>query len=115
MSHRTQAARPMRDLLANLPLLPTTKKQEVDFQAAAPDLLVAIADDAETTMNVIHMGVGALGQLLAHSAVVIEDGTIGADSVESLGFLMSELGDLAAQCMTLAARCRRETVDYSPQ
>jgi hypothetical protein len=37
----------------------------------------------------------------------VEDGTIGADSLESLGFLMAELGDLAAACMTLAARCRR--------
>ena len=115
MAYRTQATRPMRDLLANLPLLPLTKKQEVNFQAASPDLLVAIAADAETTLYVIHMGIGAIGQLLAHSAVVIEDGTIGADCVENVGFLMSELGDLASQCITLAARCRRETVDYSPQ
>jgi hypothetical protein len=115
MAYRTQATRPMRELMANLPRLPLTKKQEVDFQAASPDLLIALADDAETTMNVIHMGIGAIGQLLAHSAVVIEDGTIGADCVEHVGFLMAELGDLASQCMTLAARCRRETVDYSPQ
>lgn len=115
MAYSTQATRPMRDLMANLPRLPLTKKQEIDFQAASPDLLVAIGDDAETAMNVIHMGIGALGQLLAHSAVVIEDGTIGADCVEHIGFLMSELGDLAARCMTLAARCRRETLDYSPE
>lgn len=114
MSQRTQAIRPMRDLLERLPRLPQTPKQEIDFQAAAPDLLVAIAEDAETAMSVMHMGIGAIGQLLAHSAVVIEDGTVSADCVESLGFLISELGDLAARCMTLAARCRRETADYSP-
>lgn len=73
----------------------------------ASDLLAALAADAETTMAVIHLGMGAIGQLLAHSAVVNEDGTIGADSLESLGFLMAELGDLAACCMTLSTRCRR--------
>jgi hypothetical protein len=41
------------------------------------------------------------------TSLPIEDGTIGADSLESLGFLMAELGDLAAACMTLAAHCRR--------
>jgi hypothetical protein len=115
MAYRTQAIRPMRDLMANLPRLPLTKKQEVDFQAASPDLLVAIADAAETTMNVIHVGVGALGLLLANSSVVIEDGTISADSVEGLGHLIAEISEMASSLMILAARCRRETVDYSPQ
>ena len=115
MAYRTQAIRPMRDLMANLPRLPLTKKQEVDFQATAPDLLVAIADDAEVTLNVIHLGLGALGLLMANSAVVVEDGTISADSVEALGHLIAEISDMAASLMSLAARCRRETVDYSPQ
>jgi len=92
-----------------------TRKQEIDFSAADPALLVVIAEDAETTMKAIHHGVGAIGHLLAHSAVVIEDGTISADCIESLGFLMAELGDLAAGCMTLATRCRRETSDYQPK
>jgi hypothetical protein len=81
----------MQGLLARLPLLPLTGTKEVDFQAADPDLLVSLADDAETTMNTINQGVGAIDHLLAHSAVVIEDGTIGADSIESLGFLLSEV------------------------
>lgn len=111
MKTRAQALRPMRDLLARLPTLPLTRKQEIDFKTADPATLVAIGEDAEATMSAIHHGVGAIGQLLAHSAVVIEDGTIGADSLERLGFLMAELGDLAAGCMTLAAQCRRETSD----
>jgi hypothetical protein len=44
----------------------------------------------------------------------VEDGTISADCLEALGFLMSELGDMASGCMTLAAHCRRETADYNP-
>lgn len=115
MGTRTEAIRPMRDLLVRLPMLPMTRKQEIDFPAANPALLVVIAEDAETTMNVIHHGVGAIGHLLAHSAVVIEDGTISADCVESIGFLIAEIVDLASGCMTLATRCRRETSDYQPQ
>ncbi|MDP1998722.1 MAG: hypothetical protein Q8K22_03910 [Rhodoferax sp.] len=93
-------------------MLPLIKKQDIDFQAADPTLLVSIGDDAETTMNTIHHGIGAIGHLLAHSAVAIEDGTVGAESIEHLGYLMAELGDLAAGCMTLASRCRRETADF---
>ena len=115
MGSRTEALRPMRDLLVRLPRLPMTRKQEIDFPATDPALLVVIAEDAETTMNAIHHGVGAIGHLLAHSAVVIEDGTISANCIEGLGFLMAELGDLAAGCMTLATRCRRETSDYEPK
>lgn len=99
--------RPMRNLIEHLPRLPLDAAHRIDFRAAAPALLITLADDAEATMAAIQLGVGAIGHLLAHSAVVIEDGTIGADSLESLGFLMAELGDLAAACMTLAAHCRR--------
>lgn len=114
MTTRTDAQRPMQGLLARLPLLPLTDTKEVDFPAADPALLVSLADDAETTMNTIIQGVGAIGHLFAHSAVVIEDGTIGADSIESIGFLLSEISDMASGCMLLASRCRREIVDYRP-
>lgn len=115
MNMRTEAQRPMRDFLARLPLLNMTPTQEIDFPAADPNLLIVVAGDAETLMRVVHHGIGAIGHLLAHSAVVIEDGTVGSDSIENLGFLMAELGDLAAGCMTLAARCRRETHDFQPE
>ena len=114
MDSRMQAIRPMRDLLERLPRLPMTCKQEIDYAGADPALLVAIAEDAETTMRAVYLGLGAIGHLLANSAVMVEDGTISADCIESLGFLMAELGDLAAGCMTLAAHCRRETADYEP-
>ena len=115
MAYRTETQRPMNGLLSKLPMLPMTSKQDVDFQAADPALLVSLADDAETTMNTIHNGIGAIGHLLAHSAVVIEDGTIGADSIECLGFLLAEISAMASDCMVLASRCRREAVDYQSQ
>lgn len=115
MTTREQAQRPIRNLLQYLPRLPLNGEQSIDFPSADAELLVAIADDAETTVSVLHHGVGAIGHLLSQSAVAIEDGTVSADCVESLGYLIAELGDLGAGCMALAAQCRHETHDYLPQ
>lgn len=114
MNTREQALRPLRDLIRRLPQLPLNGAHEIDFAAADADLLVVVGDAAEITVNVIHHGVGAVGHLLAHSAVAIEDGSISADCVESLGYLLAEISDLATECMTLAARCRQSTYDYTP-
>lgn len=115
MTTREQAQRPIRNLLQNLPRLPLKKSQDIDFEGADAELLVAIADDAETTVSVLHRGIGAIGHLLSQSAVAIEDGTVSADCVESLGFLLAEWSEFSAGIMTLAAKCRRETHDYRPQ
>lgn len=86
----------MRELLRSLATPPS---DDVSHQA--------IAENAETVMAVCQNGMAALGHLLAHSAPVIEDGTIGADSLEALGWLMAEIGDLSVECMQLAARHRK--------
>src|SRR5215207_8787632 len=109
MTARDLPLRPTRSLLGQLSRLPIDSAGEADLRACDSVVLLSIAEDAEIALSAIHQGLGAIGHLLAHSAVPIEDGTIGADSLESLGFLMAELGDLAAACMTLAARCRRAT------
>ncbi|VWX62956.1 conserved hypothetical protein [Burkholderiales bacterium 8X] len=90
-----------------LPRLHIKLNEQIDFHSSKPEVLWKLAQDAESTLNTVLNGLGAIGQLLAHSSIELEDGTIGADSLESLGFLMSELGDLAASCMTLSAACRR--------
>lgn len=108
MASLNESHRPMRSLLTRLPQLPLTAMQEIDFSAVDLSVLVSLVDDAETTMNTINHGIGAIGHLLAHSAVVIDDGTVGSDSIESLGFLLAEISELAASCRTLASQCRRE-------
>lgn len=112
MTTRTIALRPMRDLLARLPMLPVTASGEIDFPSADVPLLVNIRENSETTINVILRGISAIGDLLSHSAVPIEDGSISADSVESIGFLLSELLDGAGALMTLSTLCRRETMEW---
>lgn len=106
---RFEPVRPMRQLLAHVRHLTFSDSGSIDAAHASPELLRSVTENAETALSTIHQGLGAIGHLLAHSAVPIEDGTIGADTLESLGFLVAELGDLAAACMTLAAHCRRAT------
>ena len=106
-STRTIAVHPMRDLLIHLckvqPEVTITGTTALPHRLRAP-----MAESAETVMAVCQNGMAALGQLLAHSSPVIEDGTVGADSLEALGWLIAELGDMTAYCLVLAAECRRE-------
>ena len=53
--------RPTRQLLLRLPLLPTTPNHRIDYEAADPALLVRLADDAETVVNTISMGLSSFG------------------------------------------------------
>lgn len=43
---RAEPIRPMRNILQCLPMLPMTKTQKIDFQAADPAMLVVLAEDA---------------------------------------------------------------------
>jgi hypothetical protein len=107
--HRAVAMRPMRDLLTDLRKL-RRKLDTASGTDALGELNTRIADNAETVGAVCQNGMAALGHLLAHSAPVIEDGSIGADSIEAIGYLLAEIGDLNVACMLLAADLRQEAV-----
>ena len=104
---RTSASRPMRELLSQLrqiqPVVGRSGSASIPLSLRQP-----LSENAEIVMAVCQNGMAALGHLLAHSSPMIEDGTVGADSVEALGWLIAELGDLTAYCLVLAADCRRE-------
>lgn len=97
------SVRPIRQLFRQLPAL--TQGQ---LRAGA---LIVLAHSAESAMRTIHLGLAALGQLVARSSLDIQDGTVSAESMENLGFLMAELGDLAAECMRIASECRSTAGD----
>ena len=65
-----------------------------------------LAQHAETSMRVIQLGLGAIGHLLTNAAVQVEDRTIPAESMESLGTLMAELSELASVCYELSLQSR---------
>lgn len=89
------ATRPMRALLLHL-----------NQPEPSPFGRKRIAEHAETTMRVVQLGLGAIGHLLARSAVHVEDESIPSECTESLGTLMAELSDLAAVCYQLSSESR---------
>ncbi len=105
--------RPTRQLLLRLPLLPTTPDHRIDYEAVDPALLVRLADDAETVVNTISLGLSALGTILAHAASEVGS-EIGGDSIEALGWFIAESSDASATLLSLIAACRHHTADYTP-
>ena len=105
--------RPTRQLMLRLPLLPTTPDHRVDYEAADPALLVELADDAETVVNTISMGLSALGTILAHAASEVGS-EIGGDTIEAIGWYIAESSDASVTLLSLIAACRHHTADYAP-
>ncbi len=110
----TMPSRPMRSLLLLLPLLTAQQGSKLIYGEANPDLLVQLAEDAEAIIGTVQLGSSAIGQLMAHAAPEIEDRTVCSDTVEALGWLLSELNDAAATLMVLMTECRQSTMDYAP-
>jgi hypothetical protein len=102
---RTVSQKPMRELLELLRQLAPDNRCEFS-ELTTKHSQAQLATNATTVMAVCNQGMAAIGHLLAHSAPVIEDGTIGADTVEALGWLLAELGDMAAYCVVLATQHR---------
>ena len=113
MAAEQTSTRPTRQLLLRLPLLPTTPDHRIDYEAADPELLVQLADDAETVVNAFSLGLSALGTILAHAASEVGS-EIGSDTIEALGWFLAESSDASATLLSLIAACRHHTADYTP-
>lgn len=111
----TANPRPMRDLLLLMPHLPVREKSEIDYASADPDLLVDIARHADTTLRTVHLGTAAIGELLVSVSPEVGTGEFPANTIEAIGWLLAELGDLAATAHHLVAGCQRYTSDYAPR
>ena len=106
--------RPTRDLLLLLPYLPVRGNGEIDYAGAETAVLCQIGANASITMRTIHLGTAAIGRLLVNMSPEIGLGEFSAESMSAIGWLLSELGDLAATAHLLAAACQRHTADYAP-
>jgi len=110
-----EADRPLRDLLLLMPHLPLGPDFNIDYAGAEPALLSQIGAHADLTMRTLHRGTAAIGQLLVYVSPEIGTGEFSADAMEGLGWLLAEMGDLAATAHLIAASCQRFTADYSPR
>ena len=101
-----QSLRPTRELLRLLPLL-DAKRSGVQAATLSPsELRERLAGSCEACLRTVHLGLAAVGQLIARCSLDLQDGTVDREAVENLGFLMAELGDLASECLRIAATCR---------
>jgi hypothetical protein len=107
------STRPMRELLLQLPSLPTTPDHHIDYEAADPALLMQLAENAETMMNTINLGLSAVGTILAHASPEVGS-EIAGYTIEALGWHIAESADAAAALLSLAHACRHHTADYTP-
>lgn len=112
MATEPPSTRPMRELLLQLPLLPTTSDHRIDYEAADADLLLELADKAETVMNTINLGLSAVGTILAHASPEVGS-EISGYTIEYLGWHIAESADVAAALLSLVHACRHHTADYT--
>jgi hypothetical protein len=101
-------------LILLLPHLQVRTGKNLDYESAEPALLHQIETNADITMRTVHRGTAAIGRLLVGISPEMGTGEIDAESIASLGWLLAELGDLAATAHSIAASCARYTSDYSP-
>ena len=113
MATEQPSTRPMRELLLQLPLLPITPDHRIDYEAADADLLLELADKAETVMNTINLGLSAVGTILAHASPEVGS-EISGYTVEAIGWHIAENADAAAALLSLAHACRHHIADYTP-
>jgi hypothetical protein len=110
----TAELRPLRDLLLLMPHLQVRTEYNIDYESCESALLYQIGSNADTTMRTIHRGIAAIGKLLVYTSPEVGTDEFSADSTEALGFLIAELGDLAATAHIIATSCQRFNADYSP-
>jgi hypothetical protein len=102
--------RPFHDLLMVLPTV-ATKDGALDMANTSQDALRRLAECADAVMLTANSGNAAMGKLIALCAADAEDGSFGADALEAVGWLIAELGELAALSATLAAASRKQLVE----
>ena len=107
--------RPLRDLLLLMPLLNVGNRGDLDYEASDPGLLKQVAANADLSMRTLHRGTAAIGRLLVAVSPEIGTGEFSAATMESLGWLLVELGDLASTAQCLSVVCHRYTADYVPE
>jgi hypothetical protein len=102
-----ESLRAIHELIECLPRLRVDADGQPDFLGSSPSLLAEIAEHADDLAGAFSRGMSALGVLIAHASVEIEDGTFGYDAVESVGWLYAEIAACTAKCIELSAQCRR--------
>ncbi len=104
---------PLRNLLRLLPKLPITPDATIDYEAADPELLLALEGSAEATLIRSLLGLHAMGLLMARAALDVEIAAYREISAAA-GNLTADVADLALMANETLTRIRPYTADYVP-
>ena len=87
---------------------------KLDYESANPYWVRELGQHLDVIVGLCQNGSRALGHLLAIASAELEGGEISGETVEGLGWLLSELGDIGAWATVMAQSCKASTADFCP-
>ena len=91
-----------------------SKVPKLEYASANPYWVRDLGQHLDVIVGLCQNGSRALGHLLALASAELEGGEISAETVEGLGWLLSELGDMGAWATVMAQSCKVATADFCP-
>jgi hypothetical protein len=93
---------------------PASALPVLDYAGSNPYLVKELGNHLDTLMGVCFSGTRAVGHLLALASPEVEGGEVSQDTIEGLGWLLSELGDMGAWATVMSQECKAVTFDFEP-
>jgi hypothetical protein len=93
---------------------PASALPALDYAGSNPYLVKELGHHLDTLVSVCFSGARAVGHLLALASPEVEGGEVGQDTIEGLGWLLSELGDMGAWATVMSQQCKAVTFDLEP-
>jgi hypothetical protein len=91
---------------------PATALPALDYAGSNPYLVKELGNHLDALVGVCFSGTRAVGQLLALASPEVEGGEVSQDTIEGLGWLLSELGDMGAWATVISQQCMAVTFDF---
>lgn len=93
---------------------PASALPALDYAGSNPYLVKELGNHLDTLVGVCFSGTRAVGHLLALASPEVEGGEVSQDTIEGLGWLLSELGDMGAWATVISQQCKAVTFDLEP-
>lgn len=93
---------------------PASALPALDYSGSNPYLVKELGNHLDTLVGVCFSGARAVGHLLALASPEVEGGEVSQDTIEGLGWLLSELGDMGAWATVMSQKCKAVTFDLEP-
>lgn len=93
---------------------PASALPALDYAASNPYLVKELGNHLDTLVGVCFSGTRAVGHLLALASPEVEGGEVSQDTIEGLGWLLSELGDMGSWATVMSQQCKAVTFDFEP-